>query len=407
MCAASQIDGPFESTRPRRERAKSAIPSMTTTLSLASRQRLASIDILRGTVMLLDHVRETFFLHHQVADPMDVPGVEPALFFARMLAHLCAPVFVFLTGLSAWLYGHRQSGAPHAASAFLFKRGVFLVLLELTLVNFAWTAQFPPTVVYLQVIWAIGLSMIALSALLWLPRWALVALGGALVAGHNLLDGIQAVSGTATGTAWLVLHERGWFEMAGIRFRTSYPVLPWIGVIALGYAAGQWYAEGNDAKRRKYLLRSGAVLLAAFAALRFLNLYGDAPWHASDGVLTSLMSFLNVTKYPPSLLFLLLTLGVGAWLLCAFENTRTAKVLYPLSTFGAAPMFFYLLHLYVLRLLYVCAHAIWGDNQGSMLGVDGMAGVWAIALALALWWPTHAFAGLKARRRNWPWLRYL
>lgn len=386
---------------------------MTTIPPMPSRQRLASIDILRGTVMLvmlLDHVRETFFLHHQVADPMDVPGVEPALFFARMLAHLCAPVFVFLTGLSAWLYGHRQTtSARQATSAFLFKRGVFLVLLELTLVNFAWTAQFPPTVVYLQVIWAIGLSMIALSALLWLPRWALVALGVAIVAGHNLLDGIQAVSGTATGTAWLVLHERGWFEMAGIRFRTSYPVLPWIGVIALGYAAGQWYAEGNDARRRKYLLRSGAISLAAFAALRFLNLYGDAPWHASEGALTTLMSFLNVTKYPPSLLFLLLMLGVGAWLLYAFENTRAAKVLYPLSTFGAAPMFFYLLHLYVLRLLYVCAQAIWGDNQGSMFGVDGMAGVWVIALALVfvLWWPTRAFARLKVRRRNWPWLRYL
>lgn len=381
-------------------------------MPVSGQQRLASIDILRGTVMLLmllDHVRETFYLHHQVVDPMDVQGTEPALFIARLLAHLCAPVFVFLTGLSAWLYASRQVDGRRAASAFLFKRGAFLVLLELTLVNFAWTAQFPPTVMYLQVIWAIGLSMIALAGLLWLPRWTLIALGCALIAGHNLLDGVQATADTAAGTMWLILHERDWFEIAGIRLRTSYPVLPWIGVIALGYAAGRWYTAGEGTERRKVLACAGAMLIATFVILRAMNVYSDAPWQSQSDALPTLMSFFNVTKYPPSLLFLLLTLGVGAWLLYLFEKPRVADVMSPLSTFGAAPMFFYLLHLYVLKLLYAAAHATWGNNQGNSFGVNGMTGVWAIAVALAvaLWWPTQAFAKLKARRRDWPWLRYL
>lgn len=381
-------------------------------MNMGNPRRLASIDILRGVVMLLmllDHVRETFYLHHQVTDPMDVAEVDPALFFARLLAHLCAPVFVFLTGLSTWLYGHRHADPRRAASAFLFKRGAFLVLLELTLVNFAWTAQFPPTVVYLQVIWAIGVSMTALAGLLWLPRRVLIPLGVALVAGHNLLDGLSAAPGTAGGAAWSILHERGWFEVAGVRFRTSYPVLPWIGVIALGYAAGRWYTDVGEAVRRRYLAIAGAGLLAGFVVLRAMNVYGDAPWTVYGDVHSTLIGFFNVTKYPPSLLFLLLTLGVGAWLLRAFENARLAHALSPLSTFGAAPMFFYLLHLYVLKLLYVLAHAVWGDNQGTVFGVDGMAGVWGIAvmLTLGLWWPTQAFARLKARRRDWRWLRYL
>lgn len=374
--------------------------------------RLASIDILRGVVMLLmllDHVRDTFFLQHQVGDPVNVAEVEPALFFSRLLAHLCAPAFVFLTGISAWLYGNRHAGGRAATSAFLLKRGLFLVLLELTLVNFAWTAQFPPTVVYLQVIWAIGLSMIALSALLWLPRWALIALGVVIVAGHNLFDGVQAVPGTWGGTAWMILHERGWLEIADIRMRTSYPVLPWIGVIALGYAVGTWYADATDPARRTRLWRAGCLLLGAFLALRVLNLYGDAPWQAMGDLGTTLMSVFNVTKYPPSLLFLLLTLGIGAWLLSLFESPRIAATLAPLSTFGAAPMFFYLLHLYVLKLLYLAAVGIWGFNYGTVFGIHSVAGLWALAvvLALALWIPTRAFARLKARRRDWAWLRYL
>lgn len=376
--------------------------------------RLLSIDALRGLVilfMLLDHVRETFYLHHQVPDPMLVAQTPPALFFGRLLAHLCAPVFVFLTGLSAFLYGAKQADGRAAASSFLWKRGLFLVLLEVTVVNFAWTFQFPPATVFLQVIWVIGLSMLALSALVWLPRRALVVLGVVLVAGHNLLDGVHFPVGHVLHVPWAVLHDRGWIEVSeALRLRTSYPLLPWIGVIALGYVAGPWFLPGADAPQRQRRLLAWAVgLLVGFVALRALNAYGDKPWVAGDSALTTVMAFLNITKYPPSLLFIALTLGVGLWLLRLFERRQGAAWLAPLAVFGAAPMFFYVLHLYVLKFLYLGAEAIWGPNQGRLFGFDSVWMVWLVTgvLAFALYPAVRAFAALKARRRDIAWLKYL
>jgi uncharacterized membrane protein len=376
--------------------------------------RLTSIDQLRGTVivlMLLDHVRETFYLHAQVADPMVVDQVEPALFVSRLLAHLCAPVFVLLTGLSAWLYASGKPDGRRAASAFLLKRGLFLVVLELLVVNFAWTLQFPPSVVYLQVIWAIGISMIALAGLLWLPRGALAVLALAVIAGHNLLDGIRVQGDGALAVLWKVLHQRDWITVTdGLRLRTSYPVLPWIGVIALGWVIGPWFARGGDALlRQRRLWMAGAGALLAFVLLRAINVYGDSPWQSLATLGTTLMSFFNVTKYPPSLLFLLLTLGIGLLLLRLYEQPRVARALAPLADIGAAPMFFYLLHLYVLKLLYVLAEARWGQTHGGYFAVDHVASLWVITavLAVALYWPTRAFARFKARRRDLAWLRYL
>jgi len=376
--------------------------------------RLTSIDQLRGTVivlMLLDHVRETFYLHAQVADPMAVDQVEPALFVSRLLAHLCAPVFVLLTGLSAWLYASGKPDGRRAASVFLLERGLFLVVLELLVVNFAWTLQFPPSVVYLQVIWAIGISMIALAGLLWLPRGALAELALAVIAGHNLLDGIRVQGDGALAVLWKVLHQRDWITVTdGLRLRTSYPVLPWIGVIALGWVIGPWFARGGDALLRQgRLWLAGAGALLAFVLLRAINAYGDSPWQSLATLGNTLMSFFNVTKYPPSLLFLLLTLGIGLLLLRLYEQPRVARALAPLADIGAAPMFFYLLHLYVLKLLYVLAEARWGQTHGGYFAVDHVASLWVITavLALALYWPTRAFARFKARRRDLAWLRYL
>ena len=376
--------------------------------------RLLSIDALRGLVilfMLLDHVRETFYLHHQVPDPMLVAQTPAALFFGRLLAHLCAPVFVFLAGLSAFLYGAKQGDGRAPASSFLWKRGLFLVLLEVTVVNFAWTFQFPPATVFLQVIWVIGLSMLALSALVWLPRPALIVVGVVLVAGHNLLDGVHFPVGHVLHVPWAVLHDRGWIEVSeALRLRTSYPLLPWIGIIALGYVAGPWFLPGADALQRQRRLLVGAVgLLVGFVALRALNAYGDKPWAAGDSALTTVMAFLNVTKYPPSLLFIALTLGVGLWLLRLFERRQGEAWLAPLAVFGAAPMFFYVLHLYVLKFLYLGAEAIWGPNQGRLFGFDAMWMVWLATgvLAFALYPAVRAFAALKARRRDIAWLKYL
>ncbi len=384
----------------------------TSTQAPPSSRRLLSIDALRGLVilfMLLDHVRETFFLHRQVADPMNIEITDPALFFSRTLAHLCAPVFVLLTGLSAYLYGEKYQGTRDV-SAFLFKRGLFLVVLEFTLVNFAWTFQFPPTVIYMQVIWAIGVSMIALAALVWLPRPLLLLLGIAIIAGHNLLDTLHFPVGSAMHVPWAILHDRGWIEFSdSLRLRTSYPVLPWIGVIALGYCMGPWFARSAcAATRQRYLLLAGAGALLGFVALRLLNGYGEAPWTNYSNATQTLMSFFNITKYPPSLLFITLTLGLGLLLLRGFERARQAPWIRTLAVFGAAPMFFYLLHLYVLKVLYLACVGLFGLNQGSYFGFDGIGAVWltAVLLAAALYLPVRWFAGLKARRRDITWLKY-
>ncbi|WP_460156541.1 DUF1624 domain-containing protein [Pseudomonas sp. S2_H10] len=379
-----------------------------TTLS----QRLMSIDALRGLVMifmLLDHVRETFFLHRQVADPMVIDSTEPTLFFSRTLAHLCAPVFVLLTGLSAFLYGEKHQG-KNEVSMFLFKRGLFLVLLEFTLVNFAWTFQFPPNVIYLQVIWAIGISMIALAALVWLPRPILCVLGLAIIAGHNLLDSLHFPSGSAMHLPWAILHDRGWIEFSdSLRLRTSYPVLPWIGVIALGYCIGPWFARpASAAGRQRYLLLAGVGALLGFIALRLINGYGEAHWRVHESTTQTFMSFFNITKYPPSLLFLSLTLGAGLLLLLGFERARQRKWISTLAVLGAAPMFFYLLHLYVLKMLYLISVGWFGLNQGDYFGFDGIWAVWltAVLLTAALYLPVRWFAALKARRRDIAWLKY-
>ncbi|MBF9266679.1 DUF1624 domain-containing protein [Paracidovorax cattleyae] len=377
--------------------------------------RRVSIDALRGLVivfMLLDHVRETFFMHHQVADPMAVADTPPALFFSRLLAHLCAPVFIFLAGLSAFLYGSRQPCGRRAATAFLVQRGVFLVVLELTVVNFAWTFQWPPQVVYLQVIWAIGLSMLALAALLWLPRGLLLVVGLLLVAGHNLLDGWHVPAGHALHVPWAILHDRGWLVVNdSLRLRTSYPVLPWIGVIALGYAAGPWFtANADGAQRRRNLAAWAVAALVLFVAVRWLNGYGDRPWAAGATWLDTAMGFFNVTKYPPSLLFVALTLGIGLALLAAFDRVPAqARWMRVLVAFGAAPMFFYVLHLFVLKLLYLGAEGLWGRNQGRYFGFDAMWQVWLCTAVLAalLYRPVHAFGAFKARRKDLAWLRFL
>ncbi len=377
------------------------------------RQRLLSIDALRGLVilfMLLDHVRETFLLHRQVSDPMSIDSTEPALFISRTLAHLCAPVFVLLTGLSAFLYGQKYQGRRDV-SAFLFKRGLFLVVLEFTLVNFAWTFQLPPSVIYLQVIWAIGISMLALAALVWLPRPLLIGLALVIIGGHNLLDGLHFDPGSALHIPWTILHERSWIDVSdSLRLRTTYPVLPWIGVIALGYGLGPWFAKATlPAVRQRYLLLGGLGALLGFVLLRALNGYGEKPWQAYDSGVQTLMSFFNVTKYPPSLLFLALTLGIGLLLLLAFERVGHRRWIGVLAVFGSVPMFFYLLHLYVLKVLYVLCVALFGLNHGNYFGFDSMGAVWlmALALPLALYPPVRWFAALKARRRDLAWLKYL
>ena len=388
---------------------------MTAPTSLTSpatlRTRIAVIDVMRGLVMLImlfDHVRETVFLHHQVGDPMDAAHVDPALFFTRLAAHVCAPMFVFLTGLSAWLYAHPAAG-PRSATGFLFKRGLLLVVLELVFVNFAWMGTFTPAILYLQVIWVIGLAMMALALLHKLPLKVLAVLGVAIIAGQHLFTWLHAEEGSVGYYLLTVLLQRGYLVADGaMKIKVSYPLLPWIGVIVLGYAAGPLYARGLSAEgRRRLLLALGGGSLLLLAVLRGFNLYGETlPWVAGDTALRTAMSVLNFTKYPPSLDFLLFTLGLGllgmAWLE-SVDNWFTRAC----ATFGGAPMFYYLLHLYLLLAIGITLTAVLGANHGNRYGVEHIWQVWLIALALmpVLYFPCRAFANYK-RTSKQAWVRY-
>jgi uncharacterized membrane protein len=374
--------------------------------------RLLSIDALRGLVMafmLVDHIREIVYAHHAVTDPMDAMSIEPALFFTRITSQICAPVFVALTGLSAWLYG--QSHTKAETSAFLLKRGLFLIFLEFTFVSFAWAAQHWPPTFWLQVIWAIGLCMIILAGLLHLPQRVLLALGLLLVAGHNLLDSIVLTADNLLYLPWTILHQRAVFDIgSGTIIKISYPILPWIGVIVLGYCVGPWFAKGmNPSTRIPNLARLGMGLILGFLVIRYLNFYGDKPWMVGEDGLRTIMSFMAVTKYPPSLMFLMPTLGFGLIMLALFERYEQSAVVPFLACLGGAPMFFYILHLWVLKALNFIALEIWGANQGLGFGYDNVWQIWLTAFILIgpLYMPSRWFAGLKQRRRDIWWLRYL
>jgi uncharacterized membrane protein len=374
---------------------------------MTPKQRIASIDVARGLVMLLmtvDHARETFYLQHQVGDPMDVASTSPALFFTRLAAHFCAPLFVFLTGLSAWLYAHPAAGARDP-TGFLVKRGLLLIALEIVVINFAWTGTFAPAILYLQVMWAIGLAMLALALLHRLPLAFLALLGLAIVGGHNALAGVTFEAGSLQALAWTILEQRGFLTDGALRVKISYPVLAWSGVILLGYACGPLFARGSPPARRRWLITAGTLCLASLAVLRTVNGYGEpVPWAPQADLLHGVMAALNFTKYPPSLDFLLLTLGGGMLALVALEErdnafTRIAGV------YGGAPLFYYILHLYLLLVAGKIAAAAIGVARWDVADVWQ---VWLIAalVAAALYWPVRRFGQYK-RTSGKAWVKYL
>lgn len=359
-------------------------------------------------IMLLDHVRERIFYHQQVGDPMDLDTVEPALFFTRLLAHWCAPTFVFLTGISAWLYSQQSNDPKQTASKFLLQRGLFILFLEVTVINFSWFGSY--NILYLQVMWAIGMSMIALSALLYLPRRLLVCVGAVIVFGHDALVPISFAPNEVGYSFWTILHERGMLISDGpLAVRVSYPILPWIGLIVLGYCIAPLFAkEVVASERQKKLLTLGIACFLLLAILRGFNLYGEAlPWTIQEDFITSIMSFLNFTKYGPSLSFMLLTIGLSLILLSKMENIDN-RVTTVLKTFGSAPMFFYILHLYVLLVSYAVLMWLFGSTQGELFGVDHVWQVWAFTIPLAclLYFPTKAFSHFKRRNKN-SWVKFL
>lgn len=331
--------------------------------------RIQSLDVLRGIViiiMALDHVRDYFNMDAYLYDATDLSKTNAPLFLTRWITHFCAPVFTFLAGTSAYLNGLKKT--KKQLSVFLLTRGLWLIFLELFVVTLGWTFNVHYDILIMQVIWSTGVSMVVLSALVFLPLWAMFGTGITIVLVHNLLDGIHVQGNTAGDFLWAIVHEYHVFKFEHISVAVGYPLLPWIGIMPLGYCLGTLYAQGYSAeKRKKTLIAVGLALTGLFIVIRGINVYGDPrPEAAQANALFTFFSFINVTKYPPSLDYLLVTLGPAILVLAFLEkplNWFTGKVV----VFGRVPMFFYLLHIYVIHALAVIAVIISGHPAHDMI----------------------------------------
>ena len=388
--------------------------------------RLASIDMVRGLVMVImaiDHVRD-YVMVAAAQDPMGDPDIGAALFFTRWITHFCAPVFLFLAGTSAGLMAARRT--PHALGAFLLTRGVWLILMEIFIVSTAWS--FSPlgleqvgglVAVPMQVIWAIGASMVVLAGAQFLGARACLVLGALIVLGHNLLDPVWPVTTGPFDTGhpvWVALHTQAAMPLGPFFFAFVYPVPPWTGVMLLGFGTAGVFQE-PAARRNARLMLWGLAATVAFVALRLIGLYGDPnPWMAQrDGVRT-VIDILNVTKYPPSLLYLLMTLGPAA-MLCAIADRIPDRVTRPLVVFGRVPFAFYVVHLYLVHAIAIALGLSQGFAarefltfsfvfpRGFGLPLPGVYAAWLLVIA-ALYPFCRWMAAVKSRRQDW-WLSYL
>jgi uncharacterized membrane protein len=395
-------------------------------LSTARAYRLENIDMVRGlviVVMAIDHVRDYFNVGGE-ADPMANPGIGAALFFTRWITHFCAPVFVFLAGTSAGLMTSRKT--PSALGAFLFKRGVWLICIEWLVVATAWSfapwgiEQLDGRVgVVMQVIWAIGASMVVLAGAQFLGQRACLIIGAAILVGHNLLDPIWPATSSIFDTGhpwWVALHAQMAIAIGPFFLVMVYPLLPWTGVMLLGYGTAPLF-HGPAQRRDARLLACGVAATAAFAVLRGAGVYGEPnPWQVQGGGIRTLIDFLNVTKYPPSLLFTLMALGPAA-IMCASADRVPDAIRRPLIVFGRAPFAFYVAHLYLIHTLAVAFGAIQGFDarefltygfffpKGYGVGLPGVYAVWLLVVAM-LYPLCKWVAAVKARRQDW-WLSYL
>jgi len=390
--------------------------------------RIQSVDALRGAIMMLmaiDHIRDYVARSAQQFLPTDLTRTTPAIFLTRWITHFCAPVFLLTAGLGAYLWMSRGHHSKGELSRLLVSRGIWLIVLELTILRFILLSQvsFTANPVLLMILWAIGISMIALAGLIYLPTPVIVAVGVAIIALHNLLDPVSPERFGRAAWIWDILHQQNAFSFHGITFATAYPVLPWIGVMAGGYCLGTVF-DWDANRRRHFLVRMGLALAAAFIIVRAVNIYGDPqPWTHQASPVFTVLSFLNVTKYPPSLDFLLMTLGpalaVMAWLeRFNFHFTN------PLMVFGRVPFFYYGAHLALAHVIVIGMNfARYGAKSFLLIAPPSMGGpserfptdfgyplwtvyaVWVVVLLLlypaCLW-----FARLKQRRHDW-WLTYL
>ena len=390
-------------------------------------RRLQSVDALRGGVMIimaLDHVRDFISSAAMSFSPTDLSRTTTTLFFTRWITHFCAPVFAFTAGIGAFLWMGRQR-TKLQLSRFLVTRGLWLIVLELTVLRwilflqFGWTGQ----LVILSVIWMLGLCMIVLAALIHLPTRWLATLAVAMIAVHNLFDSVEPSRFGRVAWLWDILHVQSIFPFLGANILVAYPLVPWVFVLAAGYCFAP-VLRWEPARRQSFLVRTGVGLSVAFVALRAWNVYGDpAPWSAQQSALFTVLSFLNCTKYPPSLQFLLMTLGLAMTILAWLERMRFSNT-NPLIVFGRVPLFYFVVHLAVAHALAILLGLLrygWAGflllpapsmgspaqlfppNYGYSLPV-----VYAvyIVVVVMLYPVCRWYADLKQRRHDW-WLSYL
>jgi uncharacterized membrane protein len=333
------------------------------------KNRIESIDLLKGLVMVimaLDHTRDYFHAAAHFYDPTDPNHTSIAIYFTRWITHFCAPAFSFLAGLSAFLSGKKKTLSE--LSGFLLKRGLWLIFLELTVVNFAWFFDIHFHSQDLIVIWSLGISMIFLAALIHLPKSFILLFSCALIFGHNLLDKVHFEG----NVLWAMIHDGGYFPLgANHSFIVFYPAVPWVGVMSLGYCFGSLYDKSFDSLKRKKLLNIiGFSAIALFLILNLTHFYGEPKtWKHYDTFSKTLMSFLDHRKYPPSLLYLLMTLGPSLIFLANTENLK-GRIINFFSLFGRVPFFYYILHIYLIHITAMIFAQLSGFGWQKMILTD-------------------------------------
>ena len=385
--------------------------------------RIQSIDLLRGLVMIimaLDHTRD--FFHYNALlpeDPLDFATTSPVLFLTRWITHFCAPVFVFLSGTGIYLYGSKGK-TKKQVSFFLLTRGLWLIFTEIFIITLLWDFNF--TFIGLQVIWAIGLSMVIMSVLIFLPYSILLALGLLIICLHNILDPIKMDGNDVPSFLWAVVHQAHIFDInSNLKLGLMYPFLSWMGLMLTGYCLGKLYLPDiNKAFRKRFLLYTGLALIGMFILLRFSNIYGDMHlWSQQKTTVFTLLDFVNTTKYPPSLLYVLMTIGPALVFLSLYENLSTA-ISRKITIFGKVPFFYYILHVFLIHalswlLFFITGHS-WSDldfthfKNGSLPYGSGydlwvVYVAWVVVIVL-LYFPCRWYSKYKATHKQW-WLSYL
>jgi uncharacterized membrane protein len=375
-------------------------------------------------IMALDHTREFLHIGAMSFSPEDLARTTPVLFFTRWITHICAPVFMFTAGIGAffWL---RRGRTTRELAHFLWKRGLWLVILELTVLRFAVNFHFVNGLIFLSILWALGCSMIVLGFLVRVPIPVLTVLSIGMIVTHNLADSVSASQFGAAAWVWNILHQPGIFRVDGVSVLAAYPLVPWIAVMALGYCFGPVMTPVmtmDPPRRRSWMVRIGLGLTLSFLVLRGINVYGDPnPWTQVPGM--TVLSFLRCNKYPPSLDFLLMTLGPALLLMAWFDQFVFTKT-NPLIVFGRVPLFYFLVHFFLIHLLaFPFAFIRYGHAAFLLDPAPSMAGpanlyppgygyplwvVYAVWFAVvALMYPVCLwYARLKERRNDW-WLSYL